>query len=103
MILGMIPNKVGMRCDLRNYIERRFWHRLRRKSPTWYALSIRKMKDELAYLGFEYVHMRETPESTIERNCYRRFRRLVGHFFLPVLFNHPIIYNYVDLRFKKVK
>lgn len=104
MILGMVPNKVGMRCDLRNYIEPRFWHRLRKKNPTWYALSIKKMKEELRNLGFEYVHMRKTPEATtLEGNCYRRFRRLARRFFLPVLFKSPIIYNYVDLRFKKVK
>ena len=70
------------------------------QDPTY----IRKMKDELDRLDFEYVHMSETPEATtLEGNCYRSFRRLAGRFFLPVLFKSPIIYNYVDLRFKKAK
>ena len=102
LIFGLIPNQIGTYFELENYINPKWWHRLRRKHGTWWPISIREMKKELCGLGFEFVHIRKTPEPT-KKNVYYQLRQLVRRFFLPVFFNNPIIYSHIDIKFKKVR
>ncbi len=100
MILGMVPNRKGMFFDLKNYINPKLRHRLAKDHFMFWPLSIKKMKEELHNLGFEFVHIRKTPEPPTEK-IYYRFCEAARRFFLPVILNKPIIHNYVDIKFKK--
>jgi len=102
LILGMVPNRTGMFFDLKHYVDRKMWHRLQRKHHTFWPLSIRKMKKELSELGLTFVHIRKTPEPNIQ-DLYHMFRQAGRRFLLPLLVNAPIIYNFVDIKFKKVR
>lgn len=102
LILGMVPNKVGMFFDLKNYIDPKLRHRLAKRHGTFWPLSIRIMKEELHGLGFKLIHIRKTPEPPIEK-MYYRFRQTARRFFLPLITSSPLIYNWVDLKFRKVE
>lgn len=100
LILGKVPNKTGMFFDLRNYIDPKFRHRLAKRHFMFWPLSIRKMKKELYNLGFQCIHIRKTPEPGLE-NIYYKFRCVARKFFLTLFYNNPIIYDFIDLKFKK--
>jgi len=102
LILGMVPNKVGMFFDLKHYIDPTMWHRLQRKHHIFWPLSIRKMKKELSELGLTCINMRKTPEPH-PTGVYFGYRQAGRRFFLPLFFNTPIIHNFVDIKFKKAR
>lgn len=62
LILGMVPNKVGMFFDLKNYIDPKLRHKLAKGHGIFWPLSIKKMIEELYHLGFEFVEIRKMPE-----------------------------------------
>ena len=101
LILGRVPNRTGMFFDLKHYLDRKMWHRLQRKHHTFWPSSIREMKKELSGLGLTFIHIRKTPEPNIQ-DLYHMLRQAGSRFFLPLLVNAPIIYNFVDIKFKKV-
>lgn len=102
LILGNVPNRIGMFFDMKHYLEPQLRHRLSKPGGTFWPLSISKMKEELHGLGFKFVHIRKTPEPTIEK-MYYRFRQLARRFLIPLFINNPIIYNFVDIKFKKFR
>ncbi|MGR3303174.1 MAG: class I SAM-dependent methyltransferase [Candidatus Scalindua sp.] len=102
LIFSLVPNRIGMFFDVKHYIDPKLRHRLRKTHDIFWPLSIRKMKEELHGLGFKLVHIRKTPEPMIEK-VYYRFRQLARRFFVPLFYNHPIIYNFVDIKFKKFR
>lgn len=104
LILGMVPNKVGMLLDMKNYLDPKLRHRITYSikdiGGLFWCLSIKRIKEELHDLSFEFVDIRKTPEPQIEK-MYHRFLQVAKRFFLPLITQNPIIYTWVDIKFRK--
>ena len=99
IVFGMVPNKTGMFFDLRNWLTKEYRDRLAKEHFMFWPMSVKDMNKELKLLGCELISIRGTPIPKEAKGKKWYLRKML----LPLFIKNPIISDFVDLKYRKIK